>query len=201
MPLRRLAPILAGAVVLAVGSLSAPAAAQRVATRELPVSGNTPQICLINRSTLQTGGLVNIRGTEGDTLQIVELVDPSTLAARPARATLELAAVCNFPHRLRIESQNNGLWPIEGNIAPTRNDFATALPYQAVLNWADRNGTLLADAEIRRSVEERMDIDAPAAGTIRLDIAVDAGASNTRAFSPVLAGTYADTVRIFLEPR
>lgn len=193
--------ILAAAATGLLAAAPAGAQSQDPASRSLPVTGSTPQVCVIDRSTLQAGELVNFRGSDGDTLQIVELLDPATLAARPASASVEIAAVCNFPHRIRLESQNNGLWPIEGNLSAGRNDFATALPYQATVNWADRNGTLLADAEIRRVVETRVDVDEAAAGTVRLQIAMDAGASNTRAFSPVLAGTYGDTVRIFLEPR
>lgn len=190
-------------LVAALGGLCAatPALAEDPAVRALPVTGNAPQVCAIDSSSARLSGLVNIRGSEGDTLQIVQLLDPATLAAQSARAAVELEAVCNFPHRLRIESQNNGLWPIEGNLSSTRGDFATALPYQALVTWADRSRNLLADAEIRHPVESRMEVDDPASGQIRLEFTMDAGASNTRAFSPVLAGTYGDTVRIFLEPR
>lgn len=190
-------------LVAGFGSLCAasPALAEDPAVRALPVTGSAPQVCAIDSSSMRISDLVNVRGSEGDTLQIVQLLDPATLAARSARASVELGAVCNFPHRLRIESQNNGLWPIEGNIASARGDFATALPYQARVTWADRSNNLLADAEIRRPVESRMEIDDPAAGEIRLEFTMDAGASNSRAFSPVLAGSYGDTVRIFLEPR
>ena len=171
------------------------------AVQSLPVTGQTPQVCTLQQGDLRTGELINFRGSDGDTLRVLELIDPRTLAAQSARASVFLSAVCNFPHRIRIESQDNGLWPIEGPVAPDQPAFATALPYQVTFAWADRSGTLQADAKVRRAKESRADIDAPASGDLRIDIALDAGASNTQLGAPVLAGNYADTLRIFLEPR
>ena len=44
-------------------------------------------------------------------------------------------------------------------------------------------------------------LDAPAAGELNLRIEIPEGASNVENDAPVVAGTYVDTVRIFLEPR
>src|SRR5687767_12908039 len=82
-----------------------------VASQALPVSGNTPQVCSLGQGALRTGELVNFRGTDGDTLRVIQLIDPRTLATQSARATVSLGGVCNFPHRIRVESQDNGLWP------------------------------------------------------------------------------------------
>jgi hypothetical protein len=194
------------AVVLtaaAWAALAAPGALAQAATavQSLPVTGQTPQVCTLQQGDLRTGELINFRGADGDTLRVLQLIDPRTLAAQSARASVFLSAVCNFPHRIRIESQDNGLWPIEGPVSPDKADFATALPYQVSFEWADHSGSLQADAKVRRAREARADIDAPAAGDLRIDIALDAGASNTQLGAPVLAGNYADTLRIFLEPR
>lgn len=190
-------------VVLALlGAGSAHAQQQPAqAQRAMPVAGSTPQVCAVQGGQAQAGELINFRGTDGDSLRVLELLDPSTLAARGARATLEIEAVCNFPHRVRLESQNTGLWPLEGPIASENPDFATALPYRARLEWADRSGELEADAKIRRTTDWRADIDEPAAGDMKLAIEIDEGASNTQIGAPVLAGAYGDTLRIFLEPR
>jgi hypothetical protein len=183
----------------------APAAAQAqqalTQNQSLTLTGSTPQVCTLAQGDLRTGQLVNFRGAEGDTLRVLQLVDPQTLAAQSARATVMLGAVCNFPHRVRVESQDNGLWPIEGPLAPTTPDFATALPYRVAFEWADRTGMLEADARVRRLHEARADIDTPAAGDLTLTIEMDAGSSNTQVGAPVLAGAYADTLRIYLEPR
>ncbi|WP_120717439.1 hypothetical protein [Tsuneonella amylolytica] len=194
-------------LVLAVAAAGAfaPGAAQAqqsmMQSQQLTVGGNTPQVCTLAQGDLRTGQLINFRGTDGDTLRVLELVDPRTLAAKSARATVMLGAVCNFPHRVRVETQDNGLWPIEGPVAPTTPDFATALPYRISFDWADRTGRLEADAKVRSAREARTDIDSPAAGELTLTIEMDAGSSNTQIGAPVLAGAYADTLRIYLEPR
>lgn len=185
-----------------IAGFAAQAAAQSTtASQALPVSGSTPQVCTLQQGDLRTGELVNFRGADGDTLRVLQLIDARTLAAQAARATVFLDAVCNFPHRVRVESQDNGLWPIEGPLSPDQPDFATALPYRIAFSWADRSGSLQTDAKVRRTREARADIDSPAAGELRLEIDLDAGASNTQLGAPVLAGSYADTLRIFLEPR
>ena len=193
----------AGLAVAIWAAMAAPGAHAQsaTATQALPVTGQTPQVCTLQQGDLRTGELINFRGADGDTLRVLELVDPRTLKAQSARASVFLSAVCNFPHRIRIESQDNGLWPIEGPVSPDRPNFATALPYQVSYAWADRSGVLLADAKVRRAHESRADVDTPAAGDVRIDIELDAGASNTQLGAPVLAGNYADTLRIYLEPR
>lgn len=170
-------------------------------SREFPVTGNAPQVCTLDRGTIRTGSLVNFNGLDGDTLRIQQLTDPSTLTARAANATISFEAVCNFPHRVRIESQNNGLWPTDGRMSSDVADFAYALPYVARVSWGDRNGELDADAKIRRLSENRFNVDQATAGEMQLQITVQAGASNVRNNAPVIAGAYGDTLRIFLEPR
>ena len=99
---------------------TAPAVAQdSTAQRAMPVIGSAPQVCTLQRGTIRSGALVNILGLDGDTLRIEQFTDPQTLAARAASATVTFAAVCNYPHRIRLESQNNGLWPTDGRRAST----------------------------------------------------------------------------------
>lgn len=193
-------------LIAVTAALVTPAAAQSqqqalVQSQSLTVAGSTPQVCTLAQGDLRTGQLVNFRGTDGDTLRVLQLIDPKTLAAQSARATVMMGAVCNFPHRVRVESQDNGLWPVEGPLAPTTPDFATALPYRVSFDWADRTGLLEADARVRRAHETRADVDTPAVGDLTLTIEMDAGASNTLIGAPVLAGVYSDTLRIYLEPR
>lgn len=190
------------ALAAVAGSLSAPALAQSAQdAKSFPVTGSAPEVCALEQGRLQPGQLVNFNGLDGDTLQILQLVDSQSLATRPASATLTFSAVCNFPHRVRIESQNNGLWPTDGRQISDAPGFATALPYDASVQWGPTNGTLRTDAKVRRLVEQRISIDVPTAGDFQLSLKLDAGASNTQVNAPVLAGVYGDTLRIYLEPR
>lgn len=167
----------------------------------MPVAGSAPQICTMEQATLAAGSQDNFRTLAGNLLQIDTLVDPRTLATNAASAQIEFAAVCNFPHRIRLESENNGLWQTDGSMNQPAEGFAYALPYQAALTWGEVNGVLSADANVRRMSERRFNIDQATAGAIELRITIEPGASNTRANAPVLAGYYGDTLRIFLEPR
>lgn len=195
-------------ILILAASLAAlaavPAAAQtKVAARSLPVIGSTPQVCSMQRGQLQPGGLINVNGLDGDTLRILKLTDPQTLAARAASATISFAAFCNFPHQVRIESQNNGLWPTDGRISASTpgTGFAYALPYQARLTWGDTNGQLDANAKVRQIINQRVSVSGATAGDLLLRIEIAQGASNVTVNAPLLAGTYGDTLRIFLEPR
>jgi len=188
--------------LLAGAAWAMPASAQTTtATKTMPVTGSVPQVCALQPATLQPGELVNINGVDGDTLRILELTDPQTLAAKAASATVSFAAVCNFPHRVVVESQNNGLWPTDGRMATPGTDFASALPYEAIVTWADTTGTLEANAKVRALTQTLLSVDSAAAGNLILRFKLAQGASNVADNAPVLAGVYGDTVRIYLEPR
>ncbi|WP_156452127.1 hypothetical protein [Novosphingobium sp. CCH12-A3] len=192
--------IMLGIALLPLGTI--PAAAQETASaRGLPVTGSAPQVCSLAGGELQAGQLVNFNGISGDTLQVTQLLDQQTLAARPASATVSFSAVCNYPHQIRIQSENNGLWPTDGRQATDAPGFATALPYDANLTWGNSSGQLQMDARIRSNREERIDVDQATAGTVTLRLAILAGASNGGVNAPVLAGVYGDTLRITLEPK
>lgn len=127
--------------VLPLGTI--PAAAQETASaRGLPVTGSAPQVCTLAGGELQAGQLVNFNGISGDTLQVTQLLDQQTLAARPASATVSFSAVCNYPHQIRIQSENNGLWPTDGRQTTDAPGFATALPYDANLTWGNSSGQI-----------------------------------------------------------
>lgn len=199
-PLRSLS--LLALPVAAVVAGSVPALAQsRVAERELGVEGNAPLVCTLQPGRIQAGGLVNIVGLDGDTLRIQNLTDSQTLATRAASATISLAAMCNFPHQVRIESQNNGLWPTDARQAAQVPGFATAIPYRARLVWGPVNGELTTDAAMRRLATSRVAVDQAVVGDVQVRIDIAQGASNTEVNAPVVAGSYEDTVRIYLEPR
>ena len=188
--------------LLPLALIAAPAAAQSLtAVTTMPVTGSVPQVCAMQQGSIQSGSLVNIAGLDGDTLRIIQFVDPSTLSVKAASATISFDAVCNFPHAVRVESSNNGLWPVDGRITQVPGGFAYAVPYTAQVTWGVANAQFSADAKTRRIAQQTINVAAPAAGQLNLRIEIAEGASNVENRAPVIAGTYVDTVRIFLEPR
>ena len=188
--------------LLPLALIAAPAAAQSLtAVTTMPVTGSVPQVCAMQQGSIQSGSLVNIAGLDGDTLRIIQFVDPSTLSVKAASATISFDAVCNFPHAVRVESSNNGLWPVDGRITQVPGGFAYAVPYTAQVTWGIANAQFSADAKTRRIAQQTINVEAPAAGQLNLRIEIAEGASNVENRAPVIAGTYVDTVRIFLEPR
>jgi hypothetical protein len=169
--------------------------------RSTTVNGSIPNICVMQQPRLAAGAQVNFLGLTGTTLRIDALVDPLTLATRAASINLSLDAVCNFPHRLRIEAQNNGLFRSSNTATQTPNGFASAIPYTASINWGPQGATLNADALVRRVHEEAIAVANPTAGQVLLRLDIQPGASNVQSNAPVIAGNYGDVLRVTLEPR
>lgn len=198
-------------LIAAAGLLAATSAAARAqaaeaspaadAQQSFAVVGSAPQVCALQAGQIEAGALVNVQGLDGDTLRIEQFIDPQTLASRAARATIAFSAFCNFPHQVRLESQNNGLWPTDGRQGASQPGFATAVPYDARLRWGTINGRLAADATVRQIATQRFDMNDATTGDLTLSIEVQQGSSNGSMNAPVLAGAYADTLRIYLEPR
>lgn len=189
-------------ILLPLALAAAPAGAQSLtATQDFPVTGRVPQVCAMQQGRVTPGSVNNIAGLDGDTLRIIQFVDPATLSVKAASATVSFEAVCNFPHTLRVESANNGLWPTDGRITDAPRGFAFAVPYTAQVSWGVANATFAADAKTRRLAQQVINVDAPAAGQMVLRLEVAEGASNVENRAPVVAGIYTDTVRIYLEPR
>ena len=184
---------------------ASPALAQGVnpgtATRSLPVTGSVPQTCAMQQGKIAPGSLKNIAGLDGDTLRIIQFTDPATLAVRAASVSISFDAVCNFPHAVRIESQNNGLWPIDQRVSDRPAGFAYAVPYTARVTWGPVNAQFDANAKVRSQNQQVIAVNDALAGDFNLRIEIEDGASNVETLAPLVAGTYVDTVRIFLEPR
>lgn len=171
------------------------------ATSNFAVNANVPGACAVGPPTLAAGAQVNFRGLNGTTLQIDQLVDPATLSTNAASVRVQFEAVCTFPHRLKIETQNNGLWPTTERSATVPGGFGNAVPYRANVTWADANLLLNADAAVRRVADNSVFVEGSSLGNIQLRLEIDAGATNEHANAPLLAGTYGDTIRITLEPQ
>ena len=171
-----------------------------VQSRTFPVTGNSPNICVLQAPRVASGAQVNFSGLNGTLLQISSLVDPTTLATKAASVELSFDAVCNFPHQLRVEASNNGLFrTATGTAAP--QGFASAIPYQARFNWGQQTLLLNADAQIRRFNEQSIRVTDPTAGNLSMRFEIQPGASNVQSNAPVIAGNYAETLRITLEPQ
>jgi hypothetical protein len=196
------ATLLALALAAPALALAAPALAQTSpASQDLPVTGSVPRTCALQQGRIEPGSLVNIAGLDGDTLRIIQFVDPASLAVKAASATIAFEAVCNFPHAVRIESQNNGLWPTDERISDRPAGFTYAVPYAARVSWGPITSELDTDGKVRSLIQKVVAVDDPVAGSFSLRIQIAEGASNVENRAPVIAGTYVDTVRIFLEPR
>lgn len=182
--------------------LPAVAAAQsNSATSAFTVNASVPGTCAVGAPVLSAGRQINFRGLNGTTLQIDQLVDPATLSTNAASVEVRFEAICTFPHRLQVETQNNGLWQTSELTPPTPEGFGNAVPYRADITWADRTLRLNADAGVRRIADNSVFVNGSGLGDILLRLEVDAGATNERANAPLLAGTYGDTIRITLEPQ
>lgn len=189
-------------IVIAAALWSAMADAQsQQAVKTMPVIANAPQVCAVQEPQIASGRQVNFRGLNGSTLQIDRLVDPVTLSTNAASAEIRFEAVCNYPHHLIIETQNNGLWQTSERPGRPAEGFGHAIPYRATLSWGSENVRLDADAKVRRINDRSIFIAHATSGDISLRLEIDPGATNERANAPLLAGYYGDTLRVTVEPQ
>jgi hypothetical protein len=187
-----------GALALGCGAL---AEAGTSAPLPFSVSGSAPQICAVGNPQLAAGALINFDSLNGTTLQISQLADPATLATNAAQATVTFQAVCNYPHRIVLESQNNGLYRGGAGGAPPPPGFADGVPYTAQLTWGAVTSTFFVPATSRATSQDVVAVPNPTAGDIQIQLSVQAGASNLSANSPLIAGVYTDTLRVTVEPQ
>jgi len=196
---RNLALTIGTALALTVG---AGASAEPPQVVPFTVTGSAPQVCAIaNPAVLTAGQLVNFQTLNGTTLQISQLADPRTLATNAASATVTFQAVCNFPHQIVLESQNNGLYRGGAAGAPPPPGFADGVPYTAQLSWGAVNSTFFVPATTRQRSQDRVLVPQATAGDLRILLTIQAGASNLTAKAPLVAGVYTDTLYITLEPQ
>jgi hypothetical protein len=191
--------ILAG-LGLALG-LGGTVFAAPVSVTPYTVSGSAPQICAVSNPVLTAGALVNFQSLNGTMLQLSKLADSRTLATNAASATVTFAAVCNYPHQIILESQNNGLYRDGAVGSPPPSGFADGVPYTASLTWGSVTSQFFVAATTRQTTQDRVVVPAATAGNIQIQLTIQAGASNLTANAPLIAGTYTDTLRITVEPQ
>lgn len=172
------------------------------ATSVLPlgVDATAPQWC----SFIAAGsGRAPIRATSNASelsaseVRIVDLVDQATLSTRAASATIGVEAACNYPHRVTIRSQNNGL---RRTTTSTGAGIASAVPYTANLNWGDVGLSFFADGLSESQVERNVETTGAIAGQLVVEINVVAGATNLGPNRPLGAGEYSDVISIEVGP-
>jgi hypothetical protein len=184
-----------------VFACQASAQAATSASQTFAVSGGAPQVCAVSNPVLSAGGLVNFQSLNGTTLQLAQLANPQTLATNAATATITFAAVCNYPHQIVLESQNNGLYRGGAVGAPPPAGFADGVPYTADLTWGQVTSRFFVPATTRQVNQNRVPVPTATAGDLKIELTVQAGASNLSANAPLVAGVYTDTLRVTVEPQ
>ncbi|KQY75384.1 hypothetical protein [Brevundimonas sp. Root1423] len=193
--MNRVASLTIAGFVLAVSTGQASAQ-----SRGFDVVGSAPQVCNIESPTL--GDRVsNVQAFDGSSIRIVSLVNPQSLATTAATAELNLTAVCTVPHRLTVQSRNNGLWRAQGGAVNGGAGFTSAVPYRVDVEWGDVRDRLDVDALSRGPRQRSTLIDKPVVGDLTLLVVIEPGASNLYANAPLLAGAYSDILTVTLEPQ
>ena len=162
--------------------------------------GNVPIICSVQPpELLSTHPAINVTSVTGNTLTITQLADRNTLAAKAASFDVGFAAVCNLPKTVVVESQFNGLW--RQSAQQEAPGFADAVPYTTTVTWGNAQGTLSADATVRKNTEVAVPVTTSVSDPIDLHFEILPGASNSTAWAPLLAGTYQDTILVTVVPQ
>jgi hypothetical protein len=177
-----------------------PAGVEPNRVRPMEVEASAPQWCAISNAAGQAelvGSGNNVTGPLSSELRITDLVDERTLSTRAANARIGFEAACNYPHRIVLRSQNNGL---RRDSLSTGPGIASAVPYTATLNWGDVGLGFFADAQSRTQLERVGSTSGAVAGTLVVAVAITAGATNIGPGSPLGAGEYSDVISIEVGP-
>lgn len=169
--------------------------------KDMGVSGNAPNLCILGElSQSNVLPLVNASTLGVGAVEILELRDEVTLSTAAASFSITFQGMCNYPHRLTIESANNGLFR-----AISANDnvsgFGTAVPYTASMNWGGERVSFEADALRRGITNQTSQVTEPFAGDLQLSVQIRAGATNLRDGAPLVGGLFSDVLRITVEPQ
>ena len=169
--------------------------------RDMGVSANTPDVCIIsNQNNGRIRPLVNATSSGAAAVEITSLIDRGTMSTAAAQVEVTFDAMCNFPHKLNVISDNNGLFrPI--NAAAVVPGFASAVPYTADVTWGGQTLAFEATAQRRGLAQADLIIAEPAQGSIVLQFNVLPGATNAQNGAPLAAGIYSDVIRISVEPQ
>ncbi len=188
-------------VSVALIATGAPAQVATSKTEAFPVIGAAPTVCTLSTVQQSSTRLQNMRGVNGNAFEIDTMVNAVTLSTEAAAVDLTMQIVCNAPHRVRLETENNGLWRTSEVTPQAPQGFASAVPYTLDVRWGGVNGRLDANAGVRGLQRTFLPSEPAVVGDLKMRFQVQAGATNLRANAPLVAGTYSDIVRITLEPQ
>ncbi len=194
----RLAALIVPAAFSAAGAHAQLATSQ---PKSFPVVGTAPTVCTLSAVQQSGSRLLNMRGINGNAFEIDTMVNSATLSTEAASVDLTMQVVCNAPHRVRLETENNGLWRTSEITPQAPQGFATAVPYTLDVRWGTVSGRLDANAGVRGLQRTFLPREEALVGDMQMRFQVQAGATNLQANAPLIAGTYSDIVRITLEPQ
>lgn len=190
-----------GLAILILATSSVSAKPGLIDSKDMGVSANAPPVCVIaNQSSQRIRPLVNTTAAGSAAVQITALVDVGTMSTAAAQVEVSFDAMCNFPHRLNVASENNGLFR-SANAAAPPSGFGSAVPYTADVRWGDQTLAFNANAKIRSRFEDRLLIGQPASGAIVLAFNVLPGATNAQNGAPLASGIYSDILTLTVEPQ
>lgn len=200
MQMARLSPMV-WIICGALASSAAVAAPGTIDQRDMGVSASAPDVCIIsNQNNGRIRPLVNATSAGSAAVEITSLIDRGTMSTAAAQVEVTFDAMCNFPHKLNVISDNSGLFrPI--NAAPSVAGFASAVPYTADVSWGGQTLAFEANAQRRGLSQADILVAEPAAGSIVLQFNVLPGATNTSNGAPLAAGIYSDVIRLTVEPQ
>src|SRR5690606_1686135 len=121
------------ALAASVVCIAAPVQARQVQDQQtVEVVGEVTRMCTVGQpSQADSGALSTFDAPTGTTFAITQLTDPTTLSTSSADITLTMDAMCKSIHRVKIASDNNGLWRDGAGAIPS--GFGSAVPYRANL--------------------------------------------------------------------
>lgn len=165
---------------------------------DITVTGSVVRMCILAAPQVNLGSATNIGSVSGATVHIADL-SGDDMTTRATNFSAQLSAMCNFSHQIVVSSDRGGLWrsPV-GAGAP---GFALGVPYSATVRWNGAEATLRATAASESTQQQTLTAAFPASGDIAIDFHVDQAATNAGSGTPLVSGTYTDTIRITMGPQ
>jgi len=193
-------PTLIAATLLSALFSAAPAGAESDQGQSIGFGGDAPPMCAVT-SAPTSSQAANVQLDSADLRQgrivIDQLVDSSTAELQPASIKLSFDVTCNAPHRVLIKSINGALEPVN-QPATLAERFVTEVYYSALLTWDNTTIEMIASGNAATARSQSLTSFA-ITGQVDLEIRVDASLNDMG--TPLLEGTYSDTLVITLGPQ
>ena len=167
---------------------SAGGGASDSATTQFTITGTAPNICSLPAP--QTTGTANNATFASNTVNITQLVNPTTALVVPSSLALQFPnTLCNYNATVSLQSKSGGLISSGGStIASGSGTFLQNVPYTVTASWGSFNLTLDTSKLSGSSMTASSQTGGAIAGNLTLTFATQASAL------PVLQGAYQDTV-------